>query len=348
MKRFVYACVAIAFTTSFRGETAAQHKIAPNLSPDLAVVPAETNYLVAINLTRYWNGPETESLKKLADSHPVVPSWSLRDLPTYTGLQPENVVRMMQFTAATEAITTISTSQPYDREKVLRALAPEAVEKSAAGKTYFYSSKSTNAVYFLDDQTLVIGMGHDIAGFLSRPASTGRDPALDRVLLASHEGAPFVLHAGAAVVRSIATEKNMQQGPYAPFAQARDWQIIATIAKQLTVDLRADFNTKEEALNSAPAFKLVTQKLADLVPFYRAHMSPFLKEQEAQYPGARELAAELSATFDATDAALKAVQITSTEKSAVARIEIKSDKPATTAVLLLTLTPRAEKQASER
>jgi hypothetical protein len=351
MKRFHFLqfCVAITIAIAFVASLAAQTKPddATKLSPDLAVVPPDTGFLVALNLTKYWDGSEAESLKRLANSHPVVPSWSLRDLPTYTGLQPENVVRMMNFTVAKDAVTTIATKQPYDREKVLNALAPEAVQKSAAGKSYYYSNKSKNAVQLLDDHTLVIGMGHDLAGFLARPALTERDASLDRVLLASQQGAPFVLHAGPNFIRAFAGEKDIPHSPLSAMATARAWQIIATIGQQLTIDLRADFATKEEAEKSTAALALIGEKLTGMIPFYRSHMDPFLKEQEAQYPNARDLASDLSTAFDATAAALKAIQITSAENSGNARIEIKTDKPATTAVLLLTLTPRAAKEKSE-
>jgi hypothetical protein len=317
--------------------------VATELPADLAVVPSDTALLLCFDLTRYWTGAEAESLKRLSNTHPVVPTWWFRDMPAATGVQPENIVRMMQFSGPFEAVSVLTTRQPYDRAKVLAALAPEAAEKSAGGKIYFHSAKSKNSVFPLNDRTLLIGMGNDLQGFLARNAPLQRDESLDRALIAAVNGAPIVIHAGPAFIKSIVADQHMREGPLEPLARAHAWQIIAENNKRLTIKLLADFATNDQAAKATPALKIIREKLSNLIPFYKSNMTPSLKEQAAQYPGAKELGPKMTAALDATSEALKHVDFRSLNNRAGAQIEIDTNEPLTTAVLLLTLTPRAAK-----
>ena len=55
-------------------------------------------------------------------------------------------------------------------------------------------------------------------------------------------------------------------------------------------------------------------------------------------------AVELAQTFDAVDEGLKDVRTSSAKNTAGARIEIKTNKPVTSAVLLVSMLPRGEKE----
>jgi hypothetical protein len=269
-------------------------------------------------------------------------------MPTATGLPPENVVRMMIFATPAESVAAITTREPYDRPKVLAAFAPNAIQKTVAGKTYYQSTKANNSVFPLNERTVILGMGQDLQGFLSRAASPERDQSLDRALTAIKKGAPLVIHAGPAFIRRTAADQRMPGGPLESLAKAHSWQIVAENNKRLTIKLLADFATNEEADKSTPALKIVGNELSNLIPFYKSHMTPFLKEQEKQYPGAKELALEMATALDAASAGLKHLDVRSLNNRAGTQIDIDTNEPITTAVLLLTLMPRAAKQPNEK
>jgi hypothetical protein len=313
------------------------------LPPDLAIVPPDTALLLCFDLSNYWTGPEAESLKRISNTHPVVPTWWLRDMPAATGLAPENVVRMMQFSGTFPSVSVVTTREAYDRAKVLAALAPDAAQKSAGGKTYFQSAKTRNSVFPLNDRTLLIGMGNDLQGFLSRSAAAQRDESLDRALAAAKNGAPIVIHAGPDMVRKIAADQKMQNGRFASLATAHAWQIIAEADKDLTISLLTDFATKEEADKSTAALKSIGQSLTSMIPFYKSNMTPFLTQQSANYPAVKDLIPKMTAALDSAAEGLKTIQVASKNNRSGAEVKIKTGEPLTTAIMLLTLTPRAAK-----
>jgi hypothetical protein len=314
---------------------------AVDLAPDLAMVPADTIQLISFNLGQPWNGPEAASLKRISSVHPVMPTWALREIQANVGVEPDNIERMIQLSTPTRPVSFIRTRMPYDREKVLAAFVPAAVQKSAGDKQYFSSGQNTNSLFALDERTLILGVGQDLATFLSSQAPPQRDASLDYALKKIQSGAPVVVHAGPRVVASFAADLRLSDGPYAALAKAHCWQIIAELENGLTVKLIADFASKEEAANSVDAFKLIGAKLTDLMPFMKTNMIPFLQGQEREFPGSSELATRMSTAIDRAAEALKAIDVRAVNNRAGAQIQIKTDEPLTTAVLLLTLTPRA-------
>jgi len=344
----ILAIIAVAAATIRSVEADPPPAAHPVVPPDLALIPPDVSLLVAINLNRYWDSPETESLKQLSNAHPVIPTWAFKDMPAKTGLQPENIVRMTMFASAGKGAYSLATKNPYDYRQVLAALAPEAVQKVAGDKQYFYSAKSDNSVYFADDHTIVMGMSRDISDVLAQQPARERNPSLDRALAASLQGSPFVVHVGPTMIRAFAAEKQLPLGPFAPFAQSTAWQIIASIGnRQVTIELRTDYNTRPEADAALPALALVREELMTLVPFYQSHMIPFLKEQTTQYPDAATIAPEMDRAMQGVAEGLKTMRPEIDNNSAIARIAVLTDKPATTALMLITLMPRGEKGKGE-
>src|SRR6476469_2050037 len=139
MKLFHPCRIVVALTVTLTLNSAlaaqAQSHISTTLPPDLTLVPSDVRLFACFNLTKYWDSHEADSLNRIANSHPVVFTWGFKDMPSGMGLQPENVVRITMFNTSGDGIYVVSTKQPYDGERVLAAIAPEAVKKSVAGKT---------------------------------------------------------------------------------------------------------------------------------------------------------------------------------------------------------------------
>jgi hypothetical protein len=342
LSAFVIVSATICVTCAQHVATSLPKSI--DLPSDLALVPADADQLIVINLGDAWNGAESESLRRISSAHPVVPSWHLRDLPAKSGLDADNISRMLQFNARNNTVRVVTTRQPYDRAKVLATLVPDPIEKSAGGKRYFYSAKGSNSVLPLNERTLMLGIGEDLQGFLTARARPARNTSLDNALQAAKKGAPFVLYAGPNMVRALAEDQHVADGPYAALAKSNAWLFIAQPTNGLTIQIIADFANDEDAANSKPAISLVGEKLLGLMPFYKTNMLPFLEQQATQYPAAPELAPRMANAIDATADALKEIRVETKNNRAGVQIVIKTDEPLSTAVLLLTLTPRAAKE----
>jgi hypothetical protein len=314
------------------------------LPPDLALVPADTVQLVAFTLGQPWNGAEADSLKRVSSIHPVIPSYHLKDLPANLGVEAENVERMIQLSTPAEQTALVTTIKPYNREKVLAAFVPRAAEKSAGGKTYYHSDTSGNHLYFVDDRTLLLGMGQDLQGFLAREPADNRHDSLEFALRTIASGAPVVVHVGASGVRAFSADQQLAEGEFATLAKASAWHIVAEPDNGLTIRLLADFENAEDAANAKRELTVIGDKLSAIMPFFKQNMVPFLNNQEAQFPGASELAPKMSAAIDGATDALKQITVRSKDRHAGAQIVIATEEPLTTALLLLTLTPRAQAQ----
>jgi hypothetical protein len=314
------------------------------LPADLNLVPDDTVQLISLTLGKPWNGAEAESLKRVSSLHPVIPSYHLKDLTANLGVEADNIERLIQLSTPNEQVAIVTTIRQYDREKVLAAFVPDAAKMNAGGKEYFHSGQRANSIHFVDDRTLLLGLGQDLQGFLSRPSPAKRDKSLGAAIRSAANGAPIVVYVGAPAIRSIAEDQKLSDSDFASLASASAWQIVAEVKDGLTIKLFADFANADEAANSQAALRLIGEKLASLMPFLQQNMVPFLGNQEAQFPGAGELAPKMSTAIDATAEALKKISVRSKDTRAGAQINIATDEPLTTAVLLLTLTPRAQLQ----
>jgi hypothetical protein len=315
------------------------------LPPDLALIPADAIQFIAFTLGDAWSGAEAESFKQVSSLHPVVPSWALKELPTKVGIEADNVERFTMVTLPTEAVILIRTLRPYDREKVVAALVPEAVERTAGDKSYLHSENSKNSLHVLDDRTLLLGLGIDIKSFLTRPVPQQRDFSIDNAIKALNAGAPIVLHAGPPLVRAVSDQMKLADGEYAALSKAHAWQLLTQANDDgLTIRLLADFRNEEDAAQCTGALNQIGAKLIGYLAFSKESMTKFFKEQNKDYFGASELAPKLKTAIDATIEALRKVSVRSVRNRAGAQVVIKTDEPLTTAALLLTLTPRAPVQ----
>jgi hypothetical protein len=139
----------------------------------------------------------------------------------------------------------------------------------------------------------------------------------------------------------MSNDLRLNDGEFAPLAKAKAWRIVAEADAGLRIKLLADFANEKDATDSKAALQLIGEKLTALMPFYKENMIPFLNQQQAEHPGAGELATKMTGAIDAASQALKAMEVRSRGNLAGAQIFIKTEEPLTTAVLLLTLTPRA-------
>lgn len=310
---------------------------------DFALVPGDTPLFLSLHVGKHWNGLESQSLKQVSTSHPIVPSWWLNDLKKTVGLSPAEVERVLVIHASSgRQIVAITTGKPYNRDKVLAAIVPNAVEKKAGGKTYLFSEKSGNSLLSLNEHAFAVGFGHDLRTFFEQRSQKKIDASLARALAAAKDSL-FVLNLGPTQIGRF-TNKIGPESPLTPLTKAHAWQVIIKASDGLTINLLAEFSTPEQANDGAAALKKLGGQIQGYLVMAGRQMPLFLKRQEADYPGAKQLGPQMTAAVEAASDALDKWNVQTEDNRVRVTIALKTETPATTFATLLTLLPRAKKE----
>jgi hypothetical protein len=160
------------------------------LPADLALVGQDTDGFATLRVADLVNQPAIKRLVeqpgKYEELSPSIQTWE-SEFEKAVGVRPTVVERLTLMLPGAglgglvmgpqkSLVMLISTTQLYDRQKVLVQLAPGASEKQHAGKTYYVSAgPNAMAVHFFSDRLILVGASEAaLKSFLAR------DPAKNR------------------------------------------------------------------------------------------------------------------------------------------------------------------------
>jgi hypothetical protein len=317
------------------------------LPADLALVPPDAPGFFCFQVGPYWHGSEAEALKKIAQAHPVViTSWT-QDLEKHIGLPVADLERAVVFFADLgkmgDFVAVLTTRKPFDRDKVLGTLVPDAKETKAGAKTYYTSEENPHGVAIVNNRTFLVGRAEVVRSFLARPAATGAGPLGEAIRAAAGK---HLLVVGMVPTAFSAAVKNAgpQGKPFVPLMKANSWQIVVEADKDLRLNLRMTFASEEMAKEGQAALRAVWPPLGNYFEFCEKQMPPFLERESAKYPGVKDLAPRLEKTLQSARAGLKAFTTERKGTTVQGSVRVKTDEPVTAFVLLLSMAPRPAKQ----
>jgi hypothetical protein len=329
------ACVLILVVAAGTPVSAGEK---PALPPDLAVAARFNPFVAVAELGRVFRGREAATIKKVSGLHPLVITSQKDALAAEFGLPAEGIERVI---IGPDAFV-LTARKPIDEAAVLARLVPKATEQKAGGKTYH--ATDTRAVCRMDDRTVLVGPPVLVKNVLDHPVPANA-PLIGAVRAAARW--PLLLVAvNPGAFRAKATEAGPAVEPFLPLLAAREWRATLETGDDLTLRLRAEFADAAAARKGSAA---LGRALASLDKGYlaalAAEMPAGLQAQQGPYPGVKELAGRLEKVVTAARAGLRkaaAPRVTGTVVESVVHIE--TDEPVTTAVLLLSLSPRVKKK----
>ncbi len=326
---------------------------AADLPADLALVPADAPAFLCLRVSPYWTGGEAEALKKVSQAHPVVvtsmftPAFSpANDFEKALGLSVADIERVVvvfpDLAKLGDFVAVLTTRKPFNRDKVLGALVPDAKEAKAGGQTYFTSDKSQHGVRVVNDRTVLAGGAEAVRAFLSRPASSGG--ALAEAIQTA--AGNHLLVVGVVPTTFLPAVKNAgpQARPFVPLLEAKSWQIVVDAEKDLRLNVRMTFASEEAAKEGEWGMKAAAAALASYFEFAAKQMPPFLEREPGKYPGVKDLAPRLERTLQSARAGLKDITTDRKGATVLGSARVKTDEPVTSFVLLLSMAPRAAKR----
>jgi hypothetical protein len=99
-----------------------------------------------------------------------------------------------------------------------------------------------------------------------------------------------------------------------------------------------------EAEQAMPALRKLLDGLSDYFATAKKQMPAFFRSQETAFPGAKQVAAKMDQALAAAEAGLGGVQVVRNGRKIEAAVLAKTEQPVSTAVLLVSLIPRAAKK----
>jgi prepilin-type processing-associated H-X9-DG protein len=144
---------------------------AQELPPDLAAVPGSAVGFVHVRIAEVWKGDALKDIRAiLAKAGPkyldmldqrFVPAPSTVDRVTL-------IVTLDQAKGEPSVVAVVTTSQPFDREKLLKNSLPSAKEQKAGETTYYVDGRLNVAVQVPSDRMLVFGPEAVLKSYLTR------------------------------------------------------------------------------------------------------------------------------------------------------------------------------------
>jgi Protein of unknown function (DUF1559) len=189
-----------------------------------------------------------------------------------------------------------STKEPYDRAKVLEALAPQAQPKVVQGETLLASPISQMSVHFRTDRLFVVVQTSMAKGYLDRtPVPKTPGPLSDALALVDKYQTVGGINVAAVVsefnrVRAMMPPEVLKQmQPYLPLLETKSAVFTGDAGDDMTMDLVLNFadETKAgKAKDSArKALVLARQQLAEvkklIPPSYAEAAGPVLTQVES-------------------------------------------------------------------
>jgi hypothetical protein len=239
-----YAGVIAAFVLLPRGKG--------SLPADLALVPPDAIGFVSVRLGDVWNSEDAADLRKMAKDHPLAGS-ILKELEEKTGLTLADVERFVVLILevnpeSTPPIGTITTVKPFNRDKLLPALVPDAKERKVGDKVYFTSGMAPLAVHFVDDHTLVLGPAPKLESFLGKvPAKRIEGPLTDPLREASGKHAVVLGFNPGALPAALKQQVPLQAELFRPLLDAKAATLTLDLDKNgVDLGLRFAFANEDE------------------------------------------------------------------------------------------------------
>jgi Protein of unknown function (DUF1559) len=145
-----------------------------NLPVELQRVPADAALLVSVRVAELWN---SEPVKAMRQQRAQELAEGIKLFEKEIGVSPEEIERatvLMNDFHSMRSVVFVTTGKPHDRVKILStALAGARAEKR--GEQIYFVSDEKQAVYFLNDQSYLIGPAETIRVYVDRPPA-GKGP----------------------------------------------------------------------------------------------------------------------------------------------------------------------------
>jgi prepilin-type processing-associated H-X9-DG protein len=239
--------------------TADEGKALPkgDMPADLARVPGDSAAFVSVRVGDLWSHQAAKGLReKVAKDHRE----ALEQWQKVVGVPVEDVERLTLVFAdlvpQSEPIPLafVATGKPFDKEKVLAAVAPGAKEERRKDQTLYVGGKEPErGVCFISDRAYVTSTADEIRSFLERPRKEGDQGTTLRLAAEKHalvigvSPQPFITQAGERLEE--------EAGPFKPLLKTESATLVADLGEAARGQARLVYTSEKNAREAEQAVK---------------------------------------------------------------------------------------------
>jgi prepilin-type processing-associated H-X9-DG protein len=241
------------------GDSKPPAKAAPAIPTDLDLVPQDAAAFIHIRLADLWKADELKELRTLlALAGPqalqsldgqFVPAPSTIEPVTWVFLTPESLQTSL-FSGSPEGVSpllVVSTSTPFDRDKVRKALPADARVKKFQDHEYLFLENTWSGLLLIDDHTFAMGSEDAVIEWFQQSAR-GKDKGAMQVPLGEAAGKnQVVIGVNPSRFATDPLVKLLLPPDLRPLLQSRSATLALNLDRDLAVRLRLDFAGEAEA-----------------------------------------------------------------------------------------------------
>jgi hypothetical protein len=260
---------------------------ADELPLDLALVDREHVGFVQIRLADLWKSESFAAVRMLvAKAGPeMVKVFDERFVHV-----PASADRLMMIFAADtqeanplrDPILVVTTSQPFDRAKLIKGLLPKGLESKTGPWTRFADAERATTLCLLDPRTFAIGPTAAMDQLAVKPR--GRAGKLQRAVDFAARGPSLVAALRPEFFLAAIQEMRLPQQLLA-VAEAQSILVTARLSKDLRMDFRLEFADPQHAMAGQKGLRFAIDQARKQLQTARAEMESLVKGQEAGQVG---------------------------------------------------------------
>jgi hypothetical protein len=300
--------------------------------------PPLTSLTIAVS--KYWNGPEKDAIRKASGGHPVVLSYEAKNLEAILGVPAEGIGSAALVGMDGDLVIVGRTDKPFDPEKIVAKLLPDLAETKTVQGHLWAGNKKQLVVCLADRRTFLLAREASARRLAQVPLARWTDERLSALGDVATSKTFLVIQVSPALLQDLAKSEDVRWESYRPLALAESLRAEMVVDRGLHVTLRAGFADPQAAERAIPAIQKVLSGVRDYFDMARTRMPEFLKTQTGKYPEAAALADAFASAIHAAQSGIEEAKVLRGGKEIEATILVKTDHPVSTALLLLSLAPR--------
>jgi prepilin-type processing-associated H-X9-DG protein len=292
-----------------------------DLPADLNAVPREAAGFVSQRLADWWGSEAAKAVReRIVKEQPD----ALKEVEKHLGAAPADIERLTLLVddprGGEEPVILVSTLKPFDRAKVLTAVAQGAREELHKEKT-LYVTESGHALQFLGDRAYMLGSAKALRPLAERPAPAKEGTLTPALQLAAGK---HLLTAGVnpAFARDLEGQLPAEAEPFKPLLKTRYATAVLDIDDQIRLNARLVFANADQAKD---AEKAVNGAIGLAQSGLAGARKMFAEQKEPPVP---------LDLFKTAEEALKGASVKQNEASLEVTVAVKADLKTTSVALL--------------
>jgi hypothetical protein len=261
------------------------------LPPELAAVPRDALGFVSVRVADLWRSDLVADARRLAMKaepklYQEVETKELERFEKQWGMPWTAIERftMVMIEPPDELpqeilIAFITTTKPYDRDRLLKTRVPGTKEHTYRDRTYFTTAKDrASAVYLLNDRTYALGNAPGLEKLFDQLARKPAEGPLDEALRSAAQKHLVTAGLNAPPLAPVLGKRLPPQAdPFKPLLEVQSATLVADLDKEARVDLRLNFSGATEAEEGEKAVKAAVQMARQ---FLAQGMKELAKDEE--------------------------------------------------------------------